>query len=287
MKFKIASIFLAAVMIFTVFSTACIASLKYGTDIPFDNPQTVLQTYFETIAKKDFKTAYDMLSIETRKGFTESQYIELQQLYLESLYTFIKTDITIAQENMPAVDSIRYASVYEYACKLSYANGFNNTTAIEEMTYYVVAEDNKWKVHFPNNKIKYQDFLVYAYTRLGIMYSAGTKVAVDKAKALDYFIKILEFSKDNALINTYAALACLDLEKYDDALKYAAVAEKNADSDNLRINIMCIKAAVYAKTDKLDEANDLFGQAQALEDSLPDDPARTDFVKNFKAKYIN
>jgi tetratricopeptide (TPR) repeat protein len=286
MKLRITSLLIIIVMIFAVISTGCTAALKYGKDIPFDNPGLVLEAYFASMVKADYSTAYDSLSIETKKGFTETEFIDLQNLYAQSSYTFKRASVIVDKENMLAVDSIRYASAYEYTCKLDYLNGLTGKTSTEEMKYYVVAEDNQWKVHLPNPKIAYQNFLVYAYTRLGIMYSSGTNGTVDKAKALDYFKIVLTYSKDNSVINTYAALACLDLGKYDDALAYLAVAEKKVVSDNDKINIMCIKAAVYAKTGKIDEANALFDQAQKLEDSLPTMEGRIDFVSSFRAKYI-
>ena len=286
MRSRFLSIILTAVMLIAVVSTSCNAPMKYGDTIPFDNPETILKNYFSLMAANDYGKAYDMLSIETRKGFTKDQFLELQDLYTQSNYIFTNAVSTIQEGNLPAVDSVRYASASLFSSKLDYADGNAGVTSTQQMNYYIVAEDGSWKVHLPNSKITYQNFIVYALTRLGLMYSAGTKVAVDKAKALEYFQKVLTYVPKNSIIHTYAALTCLDLEQYDQAMTYINKAAGETKKNEELINIYCVKAAIYAKTNKTADANKWFDKAQVLEDALPPDSTKPDIVANFRAKYL-
>jgi tetratricopeptide (TPR) repeat protein len=286
MRFKKLVIILTAFLLLSIVATACNAPLKYGTTTPFDNPETIIKNYFDLLAKKDYVGAYSMISIETKKGFTQDQFLQLQDLYAQSSYVFQRATTTLVASALPAVDSVRYFTAFEFTCKLTYNNGLNDTQASEEMSYYIVAEDGVWKVHLPNAKITFQNFMVYAYTRLGIMYSSGSKVAVDKAKALDYFQKVLVYSPKDSIINTFAAQACLDLGQYAQGLKYINTAVKNATKDEDKINIYCIKGALLAKSDKTAEAITWFDKAQVLEDALPPDSTKPKVVANYRAKYL-
>jgi tetratricopeptide (TPR) repeat protein len=276
----------AAILMTLSVATACNARLKYGDTIPEGNPEKLIQQYFDLLAKKDYAAAFDMISIETRKGFTKQQFLDLQDLFEQSGYVLDRAFVTLEESNLEAVDAVRYYMAFRFSVKLYYKDGLTGTTVTESMMYYMVSEEGAYKVHLANAKVTYQNWLVTADLRLGRMYLSGITVAADPEKALGYFKTVLGYTPDSDLANFYAARACLDAGLYDEGMKYAnkAVSLVKSDANALTVLADCVKASLYAMQGDSANAAKWFDKAQAVQDGLADQTV--DNVAKYKEKYF-
>lgn len=263
-------------ILIVLLSTILLFMLTGCNSVPKEDPQEVMERYYQYIKDSNYEAAYEMSSKNSKEDVSKDDFIKFAGLLKEVFVTQeFKVELVKEYENKK-IENIEFKNVVEFSVTEKRIILFeNNKEESSTRTRYLVAEDGVWK--FYKGKENGKQNVADALNTVANMYTEGKGKTLDLNKAATLLSEALTY--DDTLARTYYNLGrvYIKLERYDEGIeklnKYLAL---ETDTKGLSNGYNVIGAAYLHQLD-IDNAKINF--EKALELNANNEYAKTNLSK--------
>ncbi|ENK0558481.1 hypothetical protein AB2T19_003300 [Clostridium botulinum] len=153
---------------------------------PKEDPQEVLNTYYQSIKDGKSEEAYETLCEQSKKDFTEEDFTKWRNTEKE-VCELKETKIEKVNEFKGSLENIEFKNIVEFNATEKAKDLYENKEVEQKHKMYVVNDNGKWKIYLNKKLIK--QLTSNDLTQLARMYMYGTG---NKTKDLNKAISLLE-----------------------------------------------------------------------------------------------
>ncbi|MCC0651723.1 tetratricopeptide repeat protein [Clostridioides sp. ES-S-0001-03] len=232
---------------------------------PKESATEVTKKYLDSVKSKDYETAYNLLSKDSKKDVTLEDYKEYQEVYDKCQ---IVKSYKLGEEKR--VDKYKYAGKnYSKLIKIKETATLQSTDDNKEDTSnsdrYFIVEDNKYKLLWHDD---FKENFSSNYVDVAWM-EIDKKENKDLNRAAIDIKKAIEIDSKNSRAYYALAYVYVDLKRYDEALNAADKCLEYLDKDDeyyksSSSDIYNLKGVIYMDKEDFSKAKEYYNKALEL-----------------------